>query len=215
MKTSSLLCALIILALLSSCQTDPQKIHVAWAPGYVYVPRCKPLVKYQGTSFEVQGVKIPVPQLGGNAEIGGIKVDPKVLNQAYQTTQLLDASYHQNCELLPSFSTDKDKFEAAVQRMNDSQTKLQQLAFTIIAPVPNAPAVAAAPAPPPGNAPLATAAVANGATAATPPPTAAAQPAVVKKRLGKWVKSYAKKSKKAVVQEPVKANATLDLPSKK
>src|SRR5689334_19412153 len=122
--------ALLTLPLCSCPATDgPRKIKVSWPPGYVYVPRCRPLVKYQGTSFEIQGVKVPVPALGGTAEVGGVKVDSKVLNQAYQTTQILDASYHQNCELLPSSTTDKEEFQRAVKEMKDSQTKLQQLAM--------------------------------------------------------------------------------------
>src|SRR5437588_9956505 len=123
----------VLPAILCSClgDGDPEytKISVGWAPGYAYVPTCKTLVKYQATGIEIQGVSIPVPQLGGAAQIGGVKVDPTLLNRAYHTTQTLDTSYHNSCALLPSFTTEKAKFENAVQDMQDSQTKLQQLAM--------------------------------------------------------------------------------------
>jgi len=207
-----LLASLSVALLFCSCVQDYTSIKVAWPPGYAYVPACKPLVKYQGTSFEVQGVKIPVPALGGTAEVGGVKIDPKVLNQAYQTTQTLDMSYHQNCSLLPSFSTDKERFEKAVERMQDSQTKLAQLALSIQSaqPAPSGLPAPVSSTPANASAPLA---VAEG-------PGGAARPAATKNRaakhkLEKWVASYAKKNKAAIVNTPAKSNAALDLPPAK
>ena len=210
MRTRGLIFGIVAAALCCSCESNKSnKIAVAWPPGYAYVPNCKPQVKYQGASFEIKGVKIPVPQLGGAAEVGGVKVDPKVLNQAYQTTQILDASYHSNCELLPSFSTDKKKFERAVQGMQASQTKLQQLAMSLqVAQQP-----AGSPAPQPAAAPVAQPAT---TAAAEPAASPASQPAVktkaVKHRLANWVASYSKKSKAAIVETPAKPNAALGLP---
>lgn len=218
MKTSILLLGIAVTVCCSSCQETHRKIGVAWSPGYAYVPSCKPQVKYQGTSFEIQGVKIPVPQLGGTAEVGGVKIDPKVLNQAYQTTQILDTSYHSNCELLPSFSTDKAKFEAAVQEMRDSQVKLSQLALSIqtgksTAETPSAPAanplkVAEAP---PDLAP----AVMTGSSAGGPATPAAAKKKATREKLNKWVATYSKKTKKEVVKTRAKPNAALGLPPAK
>jgi hypothetical protein len=211
MKTFML--PLSLVALLCSCQSS--KIAVAWPPGYAYVPNCKPQVKYQGASFEIQGVKIPVPQLGGAAEVGGVKVDPKVLNQAYYTTQILDTSYHDNCELLRAFSTDKAKFEAAVQEMRDSQTKLAQLAISL----QSAQQPTASPAPQPTTttsakpaaSPAATTSAAKPATSPAPQPAAKAK--AVKHRLANWVASYSKKSKAATVKTPAKPNTSLGLPA--
>ena len=215
MRTQKLIFGTVAVALCCSCETD--RISVAWPPGHVNVPNCKPQVKYQGASFEIQGVKIPVPQLGGAAEVGGIKVDPKVLNQAYYTTQILDTSYHDNCELLRAFSTDKAKFEAAVQEMRDSQTKLQQLAMSL--QVPQQPTASPAPQPAttaaakPATGQAAQPAAAAGAKPATSPaPQPAAKAKAVKHRLANWVASYSKKNKAAIVKAPVKPNTALGLP---
>jgi len=49
-----------VTALLCACaEKDQTQIKVPWPPGVAYVPVCKPMVKYQGTSFEIQGVKVP------------------------------------------------------------------------------------------------------------------------------------------------------------
>ena len=185
---------LAVAALLCSCgtQSDQTKIAVSWPPGYAYVPVCKPMVKYQGTSFEIQGIKVPVPALGGGVEVGGVKIDPKTLNQAYQTTQTLDAYFRTTCPLLASYSSDKEKFEKAVAQMQDAQTKLAQLALSLQSP-----------AQPAANQPAKAAAA----------PVGAARP-TAKEKLAKWVASYSKKNKAAIVGAPAKLNATLGLPPK-
>jgi hypothetical protein len=223
MKAFAPITAVVVCLVCSSCEDGPRKIGVAWPPGYAYVPRCKPLVKYQGTGIEIQGVKIPVPQLGGAAEVGGVKIEPKVLNQAYQTTQILDQSYHADCGLLPAFTTDKEKFERAVQRMQDSQTKLQQLAMSLqgLQQGGTAPAPAPVASVPEKRTPAANELqpiVAGSSSAGNPEAGTASAPdgakkAAAKKRLTKWVDSYAKKSKAAVVNTPAKANSTLGLPA--
>lgn len=214
-----LLVPLFVAILFSSCaQQDHTKIKVAWEPGYAYVPVCKPLVKYQGSSFEVQGVKIPIPALGGNAEVGGVKVDPKVLNQAYQTTQTLDTYYHSTCALLPSYATDKKKFEKAVENMQDSQTKLAQLALSLQgaqqpssgpeAPVMMSATATVAPNP---ETPVST----SPTIASRAAPRSAGKSSAAKRKLEKWVASYAKKDKAAIVNTPAKPNTALDLPPAK
>lgn len=201
----------IVAVLLCSCVTEKPEyttIRVSWPPGTAYVPVCKPLVKYQATSFEVKGVTIPVPQLGGSAQVGGVAVDPKVLNQAYQTTQILDTYYHSTCVLLPSYSTDKEKFEKAVQRMQASHTKLAQLALglqTAQQPASPTPQPAAIPAPQPAT-------TAAAKPAASPALQPAAKAKAVEHRLDNWVASYSKKSKAAVVKTPAKPNTALGLP---
>jgi hypothetical protein len=165
-------------------------------------------VKYQGKSFEIKGIKVPVPQLGGAAEIGGVSVDPKILNQAYQTTQILDAAYHQNCELLPSSTTDKETFQQAVQRMENSQTKLQQLALSLQTGNGTAQSPQKKPKDQEGPGGLGPA-VETGSSMAGEAP---AEPAAARS-LTKWVQSYAKGSKAAVIDTPAKANSTLGLPA--
>jgi hypothetical protein len=204
----------IVTVLLCSCEMfgPPREyttIKVSWPPGTAYVPVCKTLVKYQATSVEVKGVTIPVPQLGGSAQVGGVAVDPKVLNQAYQTTQILDTYYHSTCALLPAYSTDKEKFENAVQGIQDSETKLTQLALSLQTAQQPAATPAAQPAPSPAAPPTAS-------PAAKPAPSPASQPAAkakaVKHRLANWVASYSKKSKAAIVKTPAKPNTALGLP---
>ena len=144
MKTSLLPLGLAFL--LCSCNLfgpRPQytTVKVLWGSGYVYLPTCKQLVEYQGKSFKIQGVSIPVPQLGGSAQIGGVSLDPQVLNQAYQTTQILDTNYHSTCALLPALVNDKEKFQNAVQSMQDTQNKLAQLALGVQSAQKSSPAV--------------------------------------------------------------------------
>ena len=208
MKTSHIL--LVAVVLLSACaEKDQRKIAVSWAPGYAYVPVCKEMVKYQATGFEIQGVKVSVPSLGGSAEVGGVKVDPKVLNQAYQTTQTLDNFFRGTCPYLASYSGNKEKFEQTVADMLAAQTKLTQLALSL----QTAQQPATSPAPQPAASP---ASQPTTAAAAKPEASPAAQPTAkakkVKHRLANWVASYSKKSKAAIVKTPAKPNAALGLP---
>ncbi len=215
--TTGLLCA--------CAEKDQTQIKVPWPPGVAYVPVCKPMVKYQGTSFEIQGVKVPVPALGGGVEVGGVKVDPKILNQAYQTTQTLDFYFRSTCPLLASYTTDKAKFEQAVEDMRAAQVKLTQLALsletvqpagtpaplTAIAPPKEGTKTAAQPAASSGEkAPAKTAAQPVTGSAAEQPP---AKKSAVKRKLAKWVQAYSKTSKAKVVRTPPKPNTALDLPS--
>ena len=216
-----------VTALLCACaEKDQTQIKVPWPPGVAYVPVCKPMVKYQGTSFEIQGVKVPVPALGGGVEVGGVKVDPKILNQAYQTTQTLDFYFRSTCPLLASYTTDKAKFEQAVEDMRAAQVKLTQLALSLQTAQPAAtpaPLTASAPAKegsktpaqpaasPVGKAAAKTAVqpVASAAAEAQPP----AKNSAVKRKLARWVQAYAKTSKTKVVRTAPKPNTALDLPS--
>jgi hypothetical protein len=202
MKPSKLF-FLAVPLLLCACpwgpQPDQRKIAVAWPPGYAYVPVCKPMVKYQGTNFEIQGVTVPVPALGGPAEIGGVKMDPKVLNQAYQTTQTLDTYFRATCPYLASYSGNKEKFEQTVADMLAAQTKLAQLALSLQTSQQPAASSAAQPA---------NTAASKPAASPAPQPTAKAK----KVRLASWVASYSKKSKAAIVKTPAKPNTALGLP---
>lgn len=201
-------------------------VKVSWGNGYAYLPTCKQLVEYQGKSFKVQGVSIPVPQLGGNAQIGGISVDPQKLNDAYQTTQILDTNYHSTCELLPALVNDKEKFQDAVQKMQENQNKLAQLALGLQSAQKSSPAVltvtsttasaAESAAQPPV---IAAAKSAHGSEPAAPaegPPAGVPNESVkakaIKDTLDNWVAAYSKKTKAAVVNAPVKTNTALGIP---
>jgi hypothetical protein len=192
---------------------DQRKIAVTWPPGYAYVPVCKEMVKYQATGFEIQGVKVSVPSLGGSGEVGGVKVDPKILNQAFQTTQTLDSYFRSTCPYLASYSGDKEKFEQTVADLLAAEIKLTQLAISLQAgqqPVTTASTTSAKlAASPAAQAPAA--AAAKPAVGATPQPAAKAK--AVKHRLANWVASYSKKSKTAIVKTPVKPNTSLGLPA--
>jgi hypothetical protein len=209
MKTSILPLGLAIL--LCSCNLfgpRPQytSVKVPWGSGYTYLPNCKTLVEYQGKSFKIQGVSIPVPQLGGSAQIGGVSLDPQVLNQAYQTTQTLDTSYHSTCALLPALVTDKEKYQAAVQSMVDTQNKLAQLAIGIQS-AQKASSTTPAPA-------MVGATRQGGAEPPAPAegPGESVKEKAIKETLNNWVAAYSKKSKEAVVKAPVKPNTDLGIP---
>jgi hypothetical protein len=117
--------------LLSACAQDKcYTLKTSWGP--VCLPRCKAVVEYQARSFTIKGVKIPVPQLGGDAQVGEVSWDAKVLNQAFQTTQLLDRQLQNDCQKLPVYaSLGRDQFQLALDRMTDREYRLSQLAFLV------------------------------------------------------------------------------------
>jgi hypothetical protein len=223
MKTCGTL--LVAVALLSACaqRADQTKISVSWPPGYAYVPVCKEMVRYHATGFEIQGIKVSVPSLGGSGEVGGVKIDPKVVNQAYQTTQTLDFYFRSTCPLLASYSTNQAKFEQAVEDMRAAQVKLTQLALLLqtaqlqASPAPtavNPPATEGTKtATKPAASPVETPTSKQAPAASTAGSTTAKHKTAVKQKLAKWVDAYGKKSKAKVVRAPPKSNTTLGLPA--
>jgi hypothetical protein len=117
--------------LFSACAQDKcYTLKTSWGP--VCLPRCKAVVEYQAHSFTIKGVKIPVPQLGGDAQVGEVSWDAKVLNHAFQTTQLLDRQLQNDCQQLPAYaSLGRDQFQLALDRMTDREYRLGQLAFLV------------------------------------------------------------------------------------
>ncbi len=90
------------------------------------------MVKYQGNSFEVTGVKIPIPALGGTSEIGGVKYDPQILNRAYETTQILNNHYVHQCELIQTdLNISKEKLDADIAKLRDYEEQLTQEALSV------------------------------------------------------------------------------------
>lgn len=131
MKPSKILLCLVPVILFSACaQEKCYSIKASWGP--VCVPRCEALVEYQAHSFTIKGVKIPIPQLGGTTEVGEVSWDAKVLNQAFQTTQLLDRQLQSDCQQLPAFaSLGRNQFQRALDRMTAREYRLGQLAFLV------------------------------------------------------------------------------------
>jgi hypothetical protein len=65
---------IVLAVLFSACAQDKcYTLKTSWGP--VCLPRCKAVVQYQARSFTIKGVKIPVPQLGGDAQVGEVSWD--------------------------------------------------------------------------------------------------------------------------------------------
>src|SRR5205814_1530430 len=107
-----------------SCATQTtnigyHQIKVAWPPGYENVPDCKPLVAMQGKSYDISGVNVPIPQAGTSVAVGGIKIDPKALQNASDAAIQADQRYIRLCSLLPSYSNNQAAFYRARDQMFD------------------------------------------------------------------------------------------------
>ena len=121
------LCAHILL--LTGCDTIT--LHVSWQPQPVTIQKCKPVVKYQGTSFVASGVKIPIPQLGGTTEVGEVSLKPQTLNTLYREVAILDALRLQYCDArLMAAQISRAALEAANNRMLDQEDKIATLALS-------------------------------------------------------------------------------------
>jgi hypothetical protein len=126
-----ILFSIVSAVLFSACAQDKcYTLKTSWGP--VCLPRCKAVVEYQAHSFTIKGVKIPVPQLGGDTQVGEVSWDAKVLNHAFQTTQLLDRQLQNDCQKLPAYaSLGREQFQLALDRMTDREYRLGQLAFLV------------------------------------------------------------------------------------
>ena len=126
-----ILLAIVPALLFSACAQDTcYTLKTSWGP--VCLPRCKAVVQYQAHSFTIKGVKIPVPQLGGDTQVGEVSWDPKVLNRAFQATQLLDRQLQNDCQKLPAYaSLGREQFQLALDRMTDREYRLGQLALLV------------------------------------------------------------------------------------
>lgn len=125
------LLGLAVLAL-TGCATDqdkpmaPRKVSVN---GREYlVPTCRPLVRYSGRTWNIQGLEIPIGG-AGTVKVGAASLDAKQLQQATAIAQIVDLHRVATCELLPSFTTDRKEFLLALKQMRDDQTIITQFAI--------------------------------------------------------------------------------------
>ncbi len=98
--------------------------------GTLAVPECCPMVKYSGTSVSVTGVDLAIPKVP--VKIGGITVEPKLIQEACKAVQILEQHRIFNCQMLPSYATiSKAKFAEALDAMQKDEAILMQFALIV------------------------------------------------------------------------------------
>ena len=88
---------------------------------------CEHLVKYQGTSIDIDGVTVP-----NIFSLGNVSIKPQVLQAAEKAIQFLDMNYFQNCKTLKLAPT-KESETKYFEQMTKQQEKLNDIAMAIAA----------------------------------------------------------------------------------
>lgn len=118
------LALLIVFCIFGCCKTVPKETDV------YYLPDCKPIVKYSATTFSIKGIEIPLSSVP--IKIGEVTWDPKLLQQAHVTTQILDMHRVATCEKLPTYaSMGTEEFKKHMDEMSNDDTRLTQLALLV------------------------------------------------------------------------------------
>ena len=99
-----------LLALLLAGCSDYVEVPVSYQKQPIKIAKCKPVVRYQGTSFKTSGVEIPIPQLGGSTKVGEMSLTPQTLNTLYREVAILDALRLQVLRRTTSGSADQPGF---------------------------------------------------------------------------------------------------------
>jgi hypothetical protein len=101
---------------------------------YVCIQQCKPLVEYQGTSFGIKGINIPIPQTGTTVNIGDTSWSKTILQTAASTSQVPDIqriSRYDRLAVIASSITDQKEYEQLLKQMYENEEKINQLALLI------------------------------------------------------------------------------------
>ena len=122
--------AITLFTILSlACCCDGFK-QIKTPEGTLAVPNCCPMIKYSGTSISVKGVDLAIPN--APVKIGEVTVEPKVIQQACDTVQILEQHRISTCQMLPSYATiSKAKFAEALDAMQKDETILTQFALIV------------------------------------------------------------------------------------
>ena len=124
-------CLTTLLALVLAGCSDYVEVPVSYQKQPIKIAKCKPVVRYQGTSFKTSGVEIPIPQLGGSTKVGEMSLTPQTLNTLYKEVAILDALRLQYCDgRLAAAQISLASFEAANNRMLEQEEKIATLALS-------------------------------------------------------------------------------------
>jgi len=128
-KFASVSVILLTFVILTGCPCSGFK-QIKTPEGELAVPKCCPMLKYSGTSISVKGVDLPISNVP--IRIGEVTVEPKTLQQASETVQILEQHRMSACQLLPSYATiSKRKFVEALDAMQKSETIITQYALVV------------------------------------------------------------------------------------
>ncbi len=120
----------VIFGLAGCCCTGFKQIKTS--DGTLAVPTCCPMIKYSGTSITVKDIGLAIPHSPVN--IGGVTVEPKVIQEACDIVQILEQHRISTCQILPSYATiSKSKFSEALDAMQNDETALTQFALVVAA----------------------------------------------------------------------------------
>jgi len=98
----------------------------------VCLPYCRPLIKYQGNSFTIKGLTIPIPLENTTVTIGEVSWDTKTLQDAATVSQILDLKRISRCENLPlivTSMTDEKQYQKILIEMYNDEIKITHLAL--------------------------------------------------------------------------------------
>lgn len=92
---------------------------------------CKPVIRYQGNSFDIGEASIPIS--GSTITIKGVKWDTKTLQTAASISQAMDLNRIRQCQQLNSAISTLSYADYAAERsrMLKNQEKLDQLAYLV------------------------------------------------------------------------------------
>lgn len=122
----------LLLVLAAGCSSLQ---HVRRPDGtLVVVPKCVPVIQYQGRSFTIKGLTIPIPQVGTTVQVGEVVWDVHTLQTAAVVSQLIDLQRMSACAQLPVWASSvvsQSDYEAKLTHLFDQETQLAQLAIIV------------------------------------------------------------------------------------
>src|SRR4030042_829661 len=120
---------LFLLFNLAGCQCHGFT-QVKTSEGMLACPKCCPMIKYSGTSISVKGVNLGIPKTP--VIIGEVSFEPKIIQTACDTVQILENHRIFTCQMLPSYATvSRASFAQALEAMQKDETVLTQFALIV------------------------------------------------------------------------------------